>query len=72
MGLEKYIVTNELWDVSRQEDEDFTYFYLHGIRHIHYDEINKLQKHRDFAGVDLRDGCLCIRVLRRRQHGDKG
>ena len=64
MNIVKYITTNEAWDISRQEDTDFLYFYLHDTRTIHYDEIQQLNRYTAFSGVELRDNCLCIRILK--------
>lgn len=60
----KYITTNEQWDISRQEDDDFIYFYLHGSKNLHFDTLRELMYYRAFSGIELRDGCLCIRVLK--------
>ena len=60
----RFITHNDNWDISRQEDADFLYFYLHETTHLHYDELQQLQQFRAFSGVDLRDGYLCIRVLK--------
>ena len=62
--MERFITTNEDWDISRQVDEDFIHFFLHGTTYIHYDTVKELQSYCAFAGIELRDGCLCIRVLR--------
>jgi hypothetical protein len=54
----------ENYDISRQTDEDFIYIYLHDTTHINYEAIRYMNNFLAFAGIDLRDGCLCVRILK--------
>lgn len=56
---------SENFDISRQEDPDFLYIFLHDCpTHIPYDAIQHMVKYTAFAGIDLREGCLVVRVLK--------
>jgi hypothetical protein len=57
----------ENFDISRQEDADFLYIFLHdctAVGHIPYDAIQYMIKFAAFAGIDLREKCLVVRVLK--------
>jgi hypothetical protein len=57
----------ENFDISRQEDTDFLYIFLHDcteLCHIPYDTIQYMIRFTAFAGIDLREGCLVVRVLK--------
>jgi hypothetical protein len=56
---------SENFDISRQEDPDFLYIFLHDRpTHIPYDELKIMGRFNAFAGIDLREGCLVVRVLK--------
>ena len=54
----------ENFDVSRQQDEKFVYIYLHDTQHVDPELLTKFLSFKEFCGIDLRDNCICIKVLK--------